>query len=74
MTQIENYPTNRKTIFLRYLENMLLTNRLLSVNDVKNFRRNLVPELIVLMDAYEKDLHFENHEELTAMLTYWNCH
>lgn len=68
----KTYPTNRKTIFLRYLENMLLSNRLLCVKDVKRFRKDFVPELIVLMDAYAKDLYFDEHEELTAMFSHWS--
>jgi hypothetical protein len=66
------YSVNRKTIFLRYLENMLLSKKMLLVSDVKQFRKDFFPELIALMDAYEKDLYFDEYEELTAMLSHWS--
>ena len=70
--RLENtYFTNRKTIFLRYLENMLLSQRILKLEDIKFFRKNFADELLVLLEAYETDLYFDNHEELTSMFSHW---
>lgn len=72
MTDLSEITPNRKTVFLRYVENMLLSRRILNVDDVRNYRNTFAPELLVLLDAYAKDLYFDDNEELIAMFSHWS--
>ena len=62
---------NKKTIFLRYVENMLLKERMLTPLEVKRFRKHFASELLWILECYEKDFYYGGHDEMTAAFSIW---
>jgi hypothetical protein len=65
------YHFNKKTIFLRYVENMLLKERMLTSLEVKRFRKHFASELLWILQCYEKDFYCGGHDEMTAAFSIW---
>jgi len=71
MKQNFEHHFNKKTLFLRYVENMLLREKMLTPLDVRNFRKDFADELLWILECYEKDFYYGGHDEMTAAFSIW---
>ena len=71
MDQNNEYHFNKKTLFLRYIENMLLREKMLAPSDIKHFRKDFACELLWILECYEKDFYYGGHDEMTAAFSIW---
>ncbi len=49
-------PTNRKTLFLRNIEFLLLNRNLINEEDMKDFRNDICDEILKIVSSYEFDV------------------
>ncbi len=49
-------PTNRKTLFLRNIEFLLLNRNLMREEDIKIFRNDVCNEILKILNSYEFDV------------------
>lgn len=59
---------NRKTNFLRYLENVLLERQILKYEQLHSFKNDVANDVLSALDAYEYDYTFDNVEMTSALL------
>lgn len=59
-------PQNRKTLFLRNLEFLLLDYKYIGDEDIKVFRSNLSQEILNLLDEFVSDESDDTNEKLLS--------
>jgi hypothetical protein len=67
MSKIYNLiPSNRKTLFLRNLENVLTNHQIMCDCQVKTFRNNTCNEILYLLEDYITDEKNQTNELMTS--------
>jgi hypothetical protein len=59
---------NRKTYFLRHLENVLLETHILKREQLRVFKRDVADAVLFALESYEHDFYYDTVEHTSALM------